>query len=119
MKNIPKIFENRRQIWEGLRNKLIKNEDVEQVYEARMEICRGCRLYDTTGDGCAMPGTAPCCNQNLSDIIGDKELKGCGCSLSLKGRSLASSCPLGKWSAIMSEKDEELLKAQLNDKTKG
>lgn len=112
---IPEIFKNRRQIWDGLRNKLIKKEHVEQVYEARMEICRGCRLYDTTGDGCAIPGTAPCCNKNLTDILDGKEVNGCGCSLGLKARSLSSSCPLEKWKAIMTEKDENLLKSQLND----
>lgn len=50
----------------------------------------------------------------MSELVDGREVKGCGCSLSLKGRSLASSCPLNKWTAVMSEKDEELLKKQLD-----
>jgi hypothetical protein len=95
---------------------LIKNEHVEAVYESRMAVCKECRLYDTTGDGCALPGTQPCCNQNLSDTVDGKEVKGCGCSLTLKGRSLSSACPLGKWTAVLTEQEEEMLKRQLNDK---
>ncbi len=79
-----------------------------------MEICRGCRLYDTTGSGCAVGGSA-CCNKNLFEVVGGKEIKGCGCDLSLKGRSLSSSCPLLKWTAVMSEKEEEILNNQLNE----
>lgn len=80
-----------------------------------MEICRGCRLYDQSGSGCSVPGTSPCCNENMSEMVGDKEIKGCGCSLSLKGRSLASECPLGKWKAVLTLKEEEILNKQLND----
>lgn len=116
LKKIPEIFQNRRQIWEGLRNKTFKKEHVEQVYEARIDICKGCKLYDTSGSGCALLGTQPCCSQDLSEDVNGVETKGCGCSLSLKGRSLSSACPLSKWSAILTEQEEELLKKQLNDK---
>jgi hypothetical protein len=74
-----------------------------------MEICRGCESYDTDGKGCSVPGTAPCC----SELSG-----GCGCSLSLKGRSPSSSCPKNKWLAVMNEQEEELLKANLHDKAR-
>jgi hypothetical protein len=107
-KKLLEIFQNRGKIWEGLRNKYFKKEHVEAVYEERMEICRSCNNYDVTGSGCALPGTQPCCNENTG---------GCGCSLSIKLRSLSTDCPLGKWKALMSQKEEELLKAGLNDKT--
>jgi hypothetical protein len=98
---------------------LIKNEDVEKVYEARMEICRGCGLYDESGSGCALPGSQPCCNKDKSELVDGKETKGCGCSLSLKGRSLSSWCPLNKWSAVLTLQEEEMLKKQLDDKGQG
>jgi len=45
-----------------------------------MKICEKCPLLDNTGFNCLVPGTNPCCSE-------------CGCSLSLKLRSLESSCP--------------------------
>jgi len=45
-----------------------------------MRICEKCPLIDNTGFNCLVPGTNPCCSE-------------CGCSLSLKLRSLESSCP--------------------------
>jgi len=89
---ISKIWEHRKQILEGLKNTVIKDEFVEQVAEVRLEICKGCIAYDTSGEGCAVPGTQPCCS---------KLKEGCGCSLKIKSRALSSSCPLGKWDAIL------------------
>lgn len=80
-----------------------------------MEICGGCGLYDTTGSGCTVPGTGPCCSKDLSDTVDGKDVKGCGCSLSIKGRSLSTSCPLGKWKAVLNEQEAEILNRQLND----
>lgn len=56
----------------------------------RMKICRGCELLDTKGTLCMVKGTHPCCGA-------------CGCSLSMKLRSLESECahPDGpKWKEI-------------------
>lgn len=111
---IPEIFKNRRQIWEGLKNNLIKDEHVEQVYQVRLDICKSCKLYDTSGDGCSLPGTQPCCNYKLSEEYNGNITAGCGCSLSVKLRSLSTDCPLGKWTKIMSDQDEELVKKSLN-----
>lgn len=110
IEKLPDIFKNRNKIWEGLRNKLFKKEHVELIYNQRLKICESCSNYDTSGSGCALPGTQPCCNQNTG---------GCGCSLALKLRSLSSACPLDKWPAVMNEKEEDILNKQLNDKTKG
>jgi len=57
--------------------------------------------------GCAIPGTAPCCNEKRG---------GCGCSLSLKLRSLSSECPLKKWEAITTEQEEDMINKQIHDK---
>lgn len=46
-------------------------------------------MLDTVGAKCMVPGSQPCCGE-------------CGCSLSLKLRSLESSCPYPgapKWDA--------------------
>lgn len=82
-----------------------------------MDICKGCRLYSTNGVGCVSGGSA-CCNNTLFEEVGDKLIQGCGCNLTIKGRSLSSSCPLGKWKAVLSMKEEEILNKQL-DENKG
>ena len=62
--------------------------------------CKLCPLLDKTGKGCAVSGTQPCCSD-------------CGCSLSLKLRALSSSCPKGRWGAVMPGAIENILKNQI------
>lgn len=110
---ITEVFKNREKIWEGLRNKMFKKEHVEAVYEERMKTCRGCECYDTTGSGCSIKGTQPCCNKNIG---------GCGCSLSIKARSLGTDCPKKKWLAITTEQEAEMINHQIAEneaKSKG
>lgn len=102
--NIFKIWKHKGQILEGIANSIFKREDVEAVAEYRMFICKNCELYDEEGKGCTVPGTSPCCNENLG---------GCGCSLSLKTRALSSDCPLGKWGAELTEEEEDKLNEKL------
>lgn len=106
-KNIWKIWKNKGLILEGITNSIFKKEDIEELAYWRMEICKGCPLYDNKGDGCMIPGTSPCCNENLG---------GCGCSLGFKTRSLSSSCPHPdgpKWEAEMSQEEEDKLNEKL------
>jgi hypothetical protein len=103
--NIIKIWKAKGQILEGVTNSIFKKEDVEEIAQIRLNICQGCKLYDFKGEGCTVPGTAPCCNENLG---------GCGCSLYLKTRSLSSECPLGKWEAEVTEEEEDAINQKLN-----
>ena len=89
------------QIAEGIKNKIFKKEDVEQVAALRWKACLQCPALDRVGAKCAMPGTQPCCSD-------------CGCSLGLKLRALSSSCPQGKWPAVMSGEQEKDLKKSIN-----
>jgi hypothetical protein len=94
MKNTLKlIWQNRKQIIEGITNSVIRGETVEEIARLRHSICDDCEMK---GRKCAVKGTAPCCNE-------------CGCSLAFKTRSLSSECPLGKWDAIATEDEEEQL----------
>lgn len=102
--NIIRIWKAKGQILEGVTNSIFKREDVEQIAEERMKICLFCDLYTETDKGCMVPGTQPCCNQ---------ELGGCGCSLGFKTRSLSSECPKGYWKAEMSQQEEDLLNQKL------
>ena len=102
---LKQVFKNRKQILEGIKNNIFKKEHVEEIAFQRLLICTECDHYDIRGEGCLVIGTAPCCNKNTG---------GCGCSLSLKTRSLSSACPLTvpKWDAVLTEEEENKLNIQ-------
>lgn len=105
--NVIKIWKSKGQILEGITNSIFKKEDVEEIALQRMKICNGCALLDVQGEGCLVPTTQPCCNINKG---------GCGCSLSLKVRSLSSECPHPegpKWKAELSQDEEDQLNQKL------
>jgi hypothetical protein len=91
--NLKEIWKNRKLIFEGITNTIIRDAVVEEIAALRYEICNNCT---SKGDDCVVIGTAPCCNE-------------CGCSLAFKTRSLASDCPKGKWDAIITEEEEDNL----------
>ena len=94
MKNTLKlIWQNRKTILEGITNSVIRDETIEEIAALRYSMCTECT---SKGTECAVKGTGPCCNE-------------CGCSLSLKTRSLASDCPLGKWKSIVTVEEEDKL----------
>jgi hypothetical protein len=104
LNSIIQIWKHKGQILEGVKNNIFKREDVEQIASYRMDICTNCPIYDASGEGCMVPGTQPCCNQDKG---------GCGCSLNFKTRSLSSSCPMGRWDAELNEEEEDALKQKL------
>jgi hypothetical protein len=91
---------NVKQIAEGVKNKIFKNEDVEAIARLRWQKCIMCPSLDDDGSKCAVNGTQPCCAD-------------CGCSLGLKLRALSSDCPKGKWKAVMDPASEKMLKQQI------
>lgn len=95
-KALKEIWKNRKQIMEGIKNSVIRDEFVEEVAKHRLNVCYSCTHKDDEGGTCMVPGTAPCCNL-------------CGCSLELKTRALSASCPDMKWNALVSEEDEDKL----------
>ena len=101
--SLIKLWKNKGKILECVKNKVFKQEHIEEIHDERMKICKNCNQYDSKGAECYVPGTAPCCGE-------------CGCSLALKLRSLSSECDLAKWPAILSEKEEDKLNEQLQNK---
>ena len=101
--SIKKIWKNRAQILEGIKNSVFKQEHIELIAAERQSICDKCELIDLKGDKCLVPGTKPCCGE-------------CGCSLEFKTRSLSSHCqhPKGpRWDAYLTEEEEDTLNAEL------
>lgn len=80
LEKIKTIWKNKGLILAGLMNKIFKRDPVERIYNERIKICRACPEMDKIGTKCMITGTQPCCSV-------------CGCSLSLKLRSLDSQCP--------------------------
>lgn len=102
--NIIQIWKSKGQILEGITNSIFKKEDVEEIAKQRMGVCHYCDLYTENDKGCMVAGTTPCCDQRKG---------GCGCSLGFKARSLSSECPLGKWTAELTQEEEDQLNQKL------
>ena len=88
-----KIWDSRRQILEGIKNRVFQSEPIEKISAIRLDICKGCDQYDKEGTECLVPGTNPCCAN-------------CGCSLAFKTRSLSSHCPKSLWDKVLTEEEE-------------
>jgi hypothetical protein len=101
MKGVIKIWKEKNKILEGIRNNIFKKADVEHVAAERMEVCLTCPHIDNEGSKCMILGTKPCCGL-------------CGCSLSLKTRSLSSYCDDKRWDAVLSEEEQELVDRQIS-----
>ena len=95
-------FGNLGQIMEGVKNKVFKNEDIEEIAKARWIECSTCQHLDNIGNKCAIKATKPCCGK-------------CGCSLGLKLRALSSGCPIGKWKEITDFETERAIKEQIKE----
>lgn len=93
MNILKEIWKDRKKIIEGITNSIVRDDFVEHVASLRNDICAEC---PSKGKKCAVKGTGPCCNE-------------CGCSLAFKTRSLSSSCPLNKWTKVITEKQEDKL----------
>jgi hypothetical protein len=105
MSTLKTIWKNRKQILEGVRNKLFKKEHVEEIAAARLEICEACPHIDLEGGSCLISGTQPCCGK-------------CGCSLELKLRSLSSPCgdeEVPRWHALLTPEEEDALLKDIED----
>jgi hypothetical protein len=107
MKNkLKTIWDNKKNIFEGIKNKLFKKENIEELAKQRLEICRSnvCGFYDKEGKG-----------ENVI-IKGSESCNNCGCNLELKTRCLHCACPIKLWDAVASEEDSEKILDLLNKK---
>ena len=94
--DIKSVIKNRNLILEGVKNSLIKKEDVEKIAKERSIVCDVCPVKSINSLGKEI------CDSEKQDVDYNtgKMGNGCGCYLHLKQRSLHSSCPLHKWEAL-------------------
>jgi len=83
------------QIYEGWKNNLFPAKAlrtyIKDVSEERMSICEDCALIST----------------KHKTKRPDVHCTDCGCTLSAKTKCLSCECPLKKWEAVMSSREEE------------
>lgn len=84
LEKIKKIIKNRSQILEGLKNTVFKDEDVEKIAEARLDICKtnACGYYDPEG------------KSEEAIVKGQPACAACGCALEVKVRCMSCRCGL-------------------------
>lgn len=81
------IIKTATQIVEGTIKSIITSKDTEELHTKRMEVCKACVAFK---DGI--------CSSKVSLVnTNGKEVKGCGCVLSIKTRVADATCPAGKW----------------------
>ena len=83
------------QIYEGWKNNLFPTKAlrtyIKDVSNERMSICEDCALIST----------------KHKTVRPDVHCTDCGCTLAAKTKCLSCECPLKKWEAVMSSREEE------------
>lgn len=84
-----------KQIAEGWKNTIIKDEAVEKIAAERMLVCEECEWN----------------SKNIPDTSLLKRLDvhctKCGCPLMSKTRCTSCACPINKWEAVTQAEDDE------------
>ena len=89
-----------KQIYEGWRNNLFPPEKMKDVINStsneRMKICNDCPHYSSNAK-----------KDGYKTLRPDEHCIDCGCTLAAKTKCLSCECPIGKWKALMTEKQED------------
>lgn len=111
---IPKIWANKAGILEGIKNRVFKNKDIEELAEHRLEICKNCIWYSENVKNKEYTELSNCITDIKSiDYIEDTKKRedihcvNCSCNLGLKTRCLSCVCPTGRWGAVTNIAGEE------------
>ena len=93
---------NFKHIYEGYRNLLVPASEmkgtIQKVREERLEICNNCPAHS---------------KHHSTPLRFDAHCTKCGCNLDAKSSCLACSCPDEKWTAVISDEQEENLKKEV------
>ena len=93
-------------VWEGWRNHIIPprkmKKQIEAVSKERLKICRDCPHNSINAKKAGYITMRP-----------EEHCTECGCVLVAKTKCLHCSCPLNKWTALLSEEESNKLKETL------
>lgn len=86
-----------KQIFEGWRNHLLPRKElelmIEQISQERIGICNECEYIST----------------KHTSLRPDVHCTDCGCTLSAKTKCLSCKCPKNKWTAVLSEEQQNII----------
>ena len=83
------MLEKAKQIAEGWKNTLIKDDGVETIAKKRLAICSSCEFNSDIAKKIS----------NYTSVRPDVHCIDCGCPLISKTRCTSCDCPKGKWKA--------------------
>lgn len=97
------IWQHRKQILEGLHNKVFLAKQTRKIADDRLAICRAntCGYYDKEG------------KSEMAIVKGTESCAGCGCNLEVKSHCLSCSCFLEElklkplWDKLLTTEEEE------------
>ncbi len=93
------------EIYEGWRNNLFPPEKLAQLIETtskeRLSICDECEFH----------------SKNHASIRPDAHCTNCGCTLSAKTACLSCACPVNKWQAVLTKKEEKEINEANHEKS--
>lgn len=106
MSLINNIWKNKHQILEGLINKVQAKEEIEEIANARLSICRACPYDSTNAKSTGYHTSRP-----------DEHCLQCGCNLDIKTHCLSCECPLEKpkWVAVATKDEANKIQDSLKD----
>lgn len=94
---------NLSQIYEGWKNNLFPpsalKEIIEKTSEERLNVCAECPHH----------------SKNHKTARPDAHCTHCGCTLAAKTKCLSCSCPIGKWTGVVTSEQENEIKKQAQE----
>lgn len=95
MEGLKNVWKNRQAILEGITNSIFPSREVEEIAAARLSICKACSYHSSN---------AKSRGYKTSRI--DDHCTHCSCPLLTKTRALSKGCPINKWGAVITDKEQ-------------
>jgi hypothetical protein len=106
---------NLKHILEGVINSVFVKEEVEKVANFRYDICRVCNKNSKVIKEQKERGETPEPGPYYSELRPDEHCTMCACNIHAKVRSLHTSCPIDKWSAVASKEEAAKIAAIIDE----
>lgn len=98
MTKLGDIWKNRTAILEGIKNSIFPKEEIEAIAAERLSVCKACFYHSSNAK-----------SRGYITRRSDDHCTHCSCPLLTKTRALSTSCPINKWGAVISSKEQIVL----------